>query len=145
MAQFARPDADLHVGNWEDEGAATTNLYQSIDESSSSDADYVTSEAAPSDSPYVASLSSVTDPLAASGHIARYRYSKDTSGATIDIDIELYEGYVSEASKGTLIASNTHSNIGTSWTAGSFTLTSGEANNITDYTDLSFRFNADQV
>lgn len=145
MAQFARPDSDSHVGNWEDEGAATTNLFQSIDESSSSDADYVTSEAAPSTSPYVAGLSSVTDPLASSGHIVRYRYSKDTSGATIDLVVQLREGYISEASQGTLIATTTHSNIGTSWTAGSFTLSSGEANSITDYADLHIRWTANQV
>jgi len=54
MPQFARPDADLSIGEsaWEDEGGASTNLYQSIDEVVAADGDFVRSEISPSTSQY---------------------------------------------------------------------------------------------
>lgn len=41
--QCLRPAADGQTHRWEDEGGATTNLFQSVDEVEPSDADYVTS------------------------------------------------------------------------------------------------------
>lgn len=146
MAQFARPSADTTVGSWEDELAGTTDIFQSIDEAVADDDDFITSETAPSSSFYVTALSTIEDPQSSSGHTVRYRYQKDASGgAQIDIDVELREGYVSEGTPGTLIASQSHTDISNGWTDGSFTLSSGEADSITDYSDLFLRIVADQV
>lgn len=135
--QFARPDGDQSVGSWEDEGGATTNLYQSIDEIVASDSDYVRSEQNPAtNSKYECTLSNVTDPQVSTGHIVRYRYRKNNGNQTINMVIRLKQG-------GTTIASQTHNGVSTTWTDGSFTLTGGEADNITDYTDLRIEVEAD--
>ena len=47
MAQFARPDADTTLGNFSDQGGGTTSIFQSIDESAASDADYIRSPTSP--------------------------------------------------------------------------------------------------
>lgn len=146
MAQFARPTADAVVGSWEDEGGATTALFESIDEATPSDADFVTSEVAPSSSAYATDLGTIEDPQSSSNHVVRYRYQKDSAaGAQINLDVELRQGYVDEGTLGTLIASNSHTDIANGWTDGSITLSSGEADSITDYSDLQLRFVANQV
>jgi hypothetical protein len=134
--QFARPSLDQAIGSWEDEGGGTTNIYQSIDEVVASDADFIRSELNPaSNSIYEAKLSSVIDPQVATGHIVRYRYEK-TGTQVINLIVRLKQG-------GSTIASATHNGITGTWTAGTFTLSAGEANSITDYTNLRVEFEAD--
>lgn len=143
MAQFARPSADTYNDDhWVDEQITETNLFDSVNESVASDADYVGSPLNPADTPLVVALSAVTDPVSSSNHIVRYRYRKDqTAGDQVDLTVQLREGYVDEGTLGTLIADETHANIsGPSWTDGSFTLSGGEADSITDYSDLFLRF-----
>ena len=43
MTQYARPDSDVSDGSFLNASGNNTNLYQSIDESSASDSDYVIS------------------------------------------------------------------------------------------------------
>jgi len=146
MAQFSRPDNDLVDGAWLNQAGSNVNMYQSIDESSADDADYVKSETAPSSSAMAVNLSNVEDPLSSTGHIIRYRYQKSASGgAQINLTVQLRQGYTTEGAQGTLIHSEVHSNIPNGWTAGTFTLSSGEADAITDYNDIQFRFVATQV
>lgn len=146
MTQTARPETDALVGTWTDQDAGTTDLWSTIDEASANDADYVESEVAPAASPYVTFLSAVTDPASSADHSVHYRYAKDAAGGSqIDLDVELRQGYVDEGTPGTLIASNSHVNISDTWTDGSFTLSAGEADSITDYSDLALRFVATQV
>jgi hypothetical protein len=145
MSPFARPNADAHVGNFEDQAAGTTDIYQSIDEDTPSDSDYIVSPSEPSSEPYVCGLSTVTDPEAATGHIVRYRYAKNvTGGNQIDLSVELREGYVSEVSQGTLIASWAHTDISATAVTQAQTLSASEANAITDYADLFLRFVFDE-
>ena len=146
MAQFGRPSADTSIGTYKDEADGTTNIYTHIDESVASDTDYIKSVSAPSSAPYVTKLSTLEDPVSSSGHVVRYRYAKNTSGgAQIDLVVQLRQDYVSEGTPGTLIASNSHSNISNSFTDGTITLSGGEADNITDYTNLYLRFVFNQV
>lgn len=141
MAQFARPDNDDSIGAWTDQASGTTNIYTTIDETSASDSDYVRSENNPSTSAYQAGLSAVTDPVSSSGHVLRYRYQKGESGGgspgTIDVTIDLRQGT-------TTIASQTHNGISTTVTAGSITLTGGEADSITDYSNLNILITANK-
>jgi hypothetical protein len=146
MAQFGRPDSDLNLSNWKDEGDGTTNIYASIDEATASDADYIKSGTAPSSEPYVCGLSNVEDPQSSSGHVVRYRYQKDSAGgAQIDLTVQLRQGYVNEGTPGTLIKEDVNANISNGWADDSMTLSAGEADSITDYTDLQLRFVANQV
>lgn len=148
MPQNARPDADTHIGNYTDQGGGVSNIFQAIDEAVASDADYIQSPANPVDEPYVCRLSDVADPLLSTGHVVRVRVSTNVAsgGESIIFTIELRQGYVSEASQGTLIASGVSGAIsGTGWTDLVLTLTGPEADAITNYNDLFIRIVADKV
>ena len=147
MAQYARPSVDKNnPGSWVNQADSGTNIYQTIDETVADDADYIKSPVAPSSAAYVTTLSTVEDPQSSSGHVVRYRYGKDVAGgATVNVTVELRQGYVSEVSQGTLIHQEVHNSIADGWTAGTFTLSSGEADSITDYASLYLRIVATQV
>lgn len=142
MAQFARPSTDTTRDNWEEDDGTTTSIYDQIDETVADDTDYIRTGLTPTSDVYVTKLTSVTDPVSSTGHIVRYRYRKDSSaGEQIDITVQLRQGYTNEGSPGTLIAAQTHTDAsGAAWNAGTFTLTAGEADSITDYADLYLRF-----
>jgi len=141
MPQFARPIADKVEGAWVKSTGGGTALYTMIDEAVADDADFIQSELAPANSVCCVDLSDVEDPQSSAGHVIRYRYRKDAAGgATIGVTVQLRQGYVNESSQGALIHSEVHAAIGEGWTAGTFTLTAGEADAITDYADLQLRF-----
>lgn len=130
MAQFGRPDSDVTVNSW-----TATPLWQKIDESTFSDADFISGDNNTNDSCEVG-LSNVGDPLSSTGHVFRYRYRKSAAGGNArNITVGLYQG-------GTLIAEQTHNGISETFTAGSLTLTGTQADSITDYNDLRIRFTA---
>jgi hypothetical protein len=141
MAQFARPSTDTTRDNWEEDDGTTASIFDQIDESVADDADYIRTVLTPTSDVYVTKLSTLEDPLSSTGHVVRYRYGKDAAGGDqIDITVELRQGYVNEGTPGTLIASATHTNVSSGWTAGTITLSGPEADAITDYTDLYLRF-----
>jgi len=146
MAQFARPDADITDGNWLKSTGGNVDLYTMIDEASFDDADYIESGLAPSADACAVNLGNVEDPIASTGHTVRYRYRKNSAGGSqINLTVELRQGYVSEGTPGTLIHQEVHTNISDTITAGTFTLSAGEADSITNYNDLQLRFVATQV
>jgi len=146
MAQFGRPSTDTTRDNWEEDDGTTTSIFDQIDESSIDDADYIRTVLAPTSDVYVTKLTTIEDPVSSSGHIVRYRHSKDASGgAQIDLTVELRQGYTNEGSQGTLIKQWVHTNISNSLTTEAQTLSGGEADSITDYTNLYLRFVANQV
>lgn len=144
MSQFGRPSADTYNGDsYTNQSASGSNIYNTIDESVTDDADYIQSPASPSSDVYVTKLTSITDPVSAVSHIVNYRYCTNVTigGETLDLIVELRQGYVNESSKGTLIASKTVTGIsGSTVVADLFTLSAGEANSISDYADLYLRF-----
>ncbi len=141
MTQYLRPDADTYIGNYEDQAAGTSDIFEAIDEVSPSDADYIISPETPSNEVYTCALSSVEDPLSSANHVVKYRYRKNNpTGDQIDLVVELREGYVNEGSPGTLIKGWTHTDIGDTAATATQTLSAGEAASITDYSDLFLRF-----
>lgn len=150
MVQFARPDADTFIGNYVDEVGGTTDIFNSIDEVVPADADFIESPLDPASEVYVCHLSNITDPLDDTGHTVRYRLAKDPSGAEqVDVTVELREGYVNEATQGTLIASTVFLNIANGTADDDeelleLILTTVEADSITDYADLAVRVVADE-
>ena len=142
MPQFARPSADTTIGNFTDSGGGTTNIFQSIDESSANDSDFIRSPTSPSSEVYVCALSSVTDPSLSTGHIMRMRTSVDqASQESLDFTQQLRQGYTNEGSPGTLIASQSRTGVtSTTWTDSSYTLSGAEADAITNYASLYYRF-----
>jgi hypothetical protein len=146
MSQFARPSIDAFVDSYTNEVGAAVNLFQSIDEVVADDTDFVKSSLTPANKAYVTKLSAVVDPLSSIGHILRYRIGKDVaSGDRLDQTVELRQGYVSEASPGTLIHQQVHVDVGVFPIAGTFTLTAAEADSITDYTNLFIRLVSNKV
>lgn len=149
MAQFGRPSVDTtNDGVWVDEAAGGTNIWDGIDEVTFSDADFIESPTAPVADSYVTKLTTLEDPVSSSNHVIRARAGKDAAGgATVTLLGELRMAYVSEASQGTLIATpfSTITLGDTIAALTDYTLSGGEADAITDYTDLYLRFVANQT
>lgn len=132
MAQYARPNADGAAKNWTP--STGTAHWSLIDESVTDDTDYISVTTGALASPdETMSLSSVTDPVASSGHIIRLR-GKNSSGASA-VTIRLYQG--DPNGSGTQIAASTIA-FSTSFADYSYTLSGAEADAITDYTTLWF-------
>lgn len=146
MAQFARPTADTLNEGYTTQVGGTTNLFDTINESVTDDGDYIQTAIFPTSDVYVAALGAIEDPLSSSGHQLQYRFRKSaTGGAQIDITVELRQGYVDEATQGTLIASYPHANISETFTTATQTLTGPQADAITNYAALFLRFVGNQV
>lgn len=146
MSQFARPIADTLRDNWETQVGGITNLYQQIDEAIADDADYIRTVLFPTNDVMVVKLTSLGDPVSSVNHFVRYRYGKDAvGGAQVDQTVQLRQGYVNEGSPGTLIAQWVHVDVAVFPVAAAQTLSGGEADSITDYSDLYLRMVANQV
>ena len=139
MPQIARPDSTIdNPGSWVAVGAAT--LHETIDEPRPSDnSDYNESVLSPSNANFEIGLSDLVDPLTNAGHICRYTLFKDVSaGRRMDAVVRLLQGV-------TIIHSETHTDIPSTPTDFSFTLSPVEADSITDYTDLRQEVEANEV
>lgn len=134
MAQFSRPSSDVTVSSFVANGGGS--LYLAIDESTASDTDYIYGPNNTADTCEVG-MSAITDPNINTGHVVRFRYAKvnagtlDTAGNAVSVTVDLYQGSTLIATSGALTA--------TGWADASFTLTSGEAATITNYSDLRVR------
>lgn len=139
MAQFAYPSGDIT------NPANVTGSYLDLDEgATASDSDFIYSTNNSTDT-YECSLDSLTDPSSGIGHIVRWRHAQADSndspfapssgGTNPSYDAYLYQGTTLIA---TLVSAATP-NSG-SFAESSYNLTTTEANNITDYTDLRVRF-----
>lgn len=142
MPQFSRPDADTTLGNYSDQAGGTTNIFQSIDEASADDGDFIRTPTSPVNEVYVCRLSDVSDPISSSGHIMRMRTSTDLDAQEVlDFTQQLRQGYTNEGAQGTLIATQSRNGVAsTTWTTSAHTLSGAEADAITNYNDLFFRF-----
>lgn len=125
-AQFSAPSADVSTGNWQP--TSGSSLYAMLDEIDPSDADYIRT-ATPGDVCVVA-LEAATDPGVSTGHVVSYRIMGDGSSG---LQVSLMQG-------GTPIASWTHDPAPADWTTYAQTLSTGEADAITDYAALRLRF-----
>lgn len=126
VAQYARPTSDVSAGTWT--ASSGSDLYAMLDETVASDADYITTTTA---SICEVALGTLSDPASSTGHVVRYRISATSGGITV----RLRQGT-------TTIATWTHSPAPTSLTTYAQTLSSGEADSITDYTALKLQFEA---
>ena len=133
MVQFARPDADQAVNSW-----TTAPLWSKVDEGSDG-GDTIASDAVGNNTNTTNAdlrLTDVNDPLVATGHVIRARWA---SSASRDMTPhgELWEGV---PDVGTLRASLDGAELTTTTEQTvTYTLSAGEANSITDYTDLYLR------
>ncbi len=137
MPNFQRPDGSISDGNW-----TSTPLFEKIDDAIPNDTEDIRSESDPTNDIFEVSLTDLTDPAVSTGHIVRIRMTKATSGGGQQRDLDIIVGLYQST---TLIASATFSDIAVGIATVTFTLTGGEADNITDYDDLRVRVDANVV
>jgi transposase-like protein len=138
-AQFARPDSDVTVGTW-----TTAPLYSKINTTTPDDSTLVRSANNPSNAAFEVGLSDVEDPQASTGHILRVRERMQQSGggsqATTSVTIALRQGSTTIASQ-----TYTHAAGDLTWYTRALTLTSTQADAITNYNDLRINVNANKT
>ena len=143
MPQFCRPDADTTLGNYTNQAGGAVDIFNVIDEVAQDDADYIRTPTSPVNEVYVCRLSDVTDPVSSVNHIIRMRTATDLANQeSLDFTQQLRMTYVNEGAQGTLIASQSRTGVtSTTFTTSTYTLAGAEADAITNYTALFFRFN----
>ena len=140
MVQFARPAGDLdNTGSWTPDVEST--LWEELDDGASPDGNSVVSDTSPTTSePFTVDLNTITDPEISTGHILRIRWAKNSGGGGAKtVRIELREGYVNEGSPGSVRATDDYSINSTTLNTDATTLSAGEADSISDYSDLQIR------
>jgi len=123
--QTVYPASDISAGNWTP--STGISLYATINESPASDVQY---DSTPNASTMVVKLQAASSPGVSTGHIVNYR----CQGAGI-LTVDLMQG-------ATVIATWTHNPAPAVYTTFAQAVTSLQAANITDYTDLRLRFAA---
>ncbi len=132
FSQIIRPTSDVAAGSWAP--STGSSLYATIDEITADDADYIQSSASPG-SPDLCKVRLPASPTGVPAtprgdgtHRVNYRYLKDTSsGDRIDLTVRLYR-----ANGTTVVAEESHADIGASIVAGTLILTGTEADSIPD-------------
>jgi hypothetical protein len=132
-AQDAAPATDITTTGWTTTPSGT--VASVIDETTPSDTDYATSPSNPSSSVLEVKFAPLGVPSSLTGHVLRVRM-RANNFTTNTVRVDLYQG-------ATLIANLAAAQVlTTSFVTYSFSLTSGQAGAITDYTDLRFRLTA---
>lgn len=144
MTQYARPNSDISVDSyvqwgynywkWSANGNSTSNLYAQIDEATASDSDYAKYKSMGSETGqiyYKAGLSDIDEPSDLSSVSIRVRLQN----SSVNCYVQLYDGTTEIKSFWTGTNSST-TNIDQ-------TLTSTEAGNISDWSDLRLWFSCD--
>ena len=137
MVQIARPDSDISAGLWEPIGGPST-LFDAINEvTANDDTDYI--EALNGENTTCElGLTSLTDPVSSIDHKLRLRLQGTGSGGPERCSIALFQG-------GTQIAISSNFTSRGAWGDGEYILTAGEADAITDYTDLRIKLTSSNL
>jgi len=130
MVQIANPDSTVTASTWQTESASST-LHPSINDGSNST--YITDTNFGSPGQCEVGLSDLTDPVSSSDHTI-YISGMYVNFGPQSVTVYLYQG-------GSIRAQSSIS-LTNSFAGYSYTLNASEANSITDYTDLRFRFTA---
>ena len=125
MTQYARPDSEISKTNW-------SNAYTDIDEVTPNDGDYLLG-ADDFNGTVEVGLSNVNDPESDADHIVKYRIWDEGQSFSRGIETRLVQGT-------TVLATWTDTELDHTVEQKEHTLSSGEADSITDYTDLRLRF-----
>ena len=138
--QLLTVDSVVHGGNWTTDTGSTDpgDLATAIGGEDTNDETYARSEESPSASPMVWKFTNAQAPDSSTDpHVVTVRIRKDESGGDkIDLTLELREGYTSEASPGTLIASESFTDLSENIAESTLTLTQAESEAITDWAAL---------
>lgn len=105
-SETIRPDADVAIGSWTDDGGGTTNIHDAIDEATAVDTDYIKTENNPTSSSCEIGFGAVSDETPMHGRLS-YRYRKQ-GGRTADLTVQLKMGTQ-------VVQEWSHAALGTSW------------------------------
>lgn len=134
---YLRPDGTSVTGSWTTQ-AAGTDLHNSIDEETFSDADYIQSTTTPSADTCEVTLGNPPTGVDTTQPVTiNWRYQKDGT-ATINLTVNLKEGANTRATQ-------TASNISETVTAGTLSLSQAEIDSVTNWNNLSLEFVATEV
>jgi hypothetical protein len=128
VVQKARPGSDISAGGWLP--STGSDLYAMLDETSYNDSDYIYSPDNPTTETAEIKFTSITDPGVHTGHTLRFRLAAVGQDTVFDVYLMCGATQIATWQK-TVVAGDT-----TTYTE---TLTTGEAGNITDYTDLRIK------
>jgi hypothetical protein len=128
VVQKARPGSDISAGGWLP--SSGSDLYAMLDETSYNDSDYIYSPDNPTTETAEIKFTSITDPGVHTGHTLRFRLAAVGQDTVFDVYLMCGATQIATWQK-TVVAGDT-----TTYTE---TLTTGEAGNITDYTDLRIK------
>ncbi len=132
MVQIARPDSTVSAGLWEPIGGPST-LWECMDEVTANDTtDYIEALNGENTTCEIG-LSNLTDPVGNVNHTIRFKMQGFGSGGPERLTVQLFDG-------ATQIAELANQTARGGWGVKTYTLTTAEADNITDYTDLRFKF-----
>ena len=146
MSETLLPVSDtLNPGSWVTELGGSSNLYDSIDSEAGGET-YIVSPLSPSSAVYVCKLAAPTGTPGTGTWLLSVSLKKlpNATAEQVDATIEVYEAYVSEVSKGTLICTLSEIDTGetTQFEGYSHTLSAGEIATVTDAGDLYLRITA---
>jgi hypothetical protein len=135
----SKPYVDATVSGWTGTPAPATGvpLAADVGDLLRDDASYLESSVDPSSEVLVLKLQPMPDPQVSTGHIFEYEVGTAGGATSSTVLVELIQ-----FTADTVIASWTETNLPDGVTARSRTLTSGQADAITDYTDLALRITA---
>lgn len=131
-SQLVYPASDVTTTGWTVTGAAT--FFGALNETSSSDSEFVTSPATPSASVLEVGLGAATNPGVTTGHVLDYRI-RTSGAASSTVVAALYQGT-------TLIASETRTGVPAGFTTFTFNIPAASIAAITNYAALRFRVTA---
>ena len=135
MAQYARPDDDESVDNWTTSGGSSSDLFEEIDEETANDSDHIeATDSGMSDEVAIFTLSDVTDPSSSADHKVIYRVqgTDEMESGGPQITVQLLENSTSRASW-------TRTPSTSAITTYTETLTSTQADSITNYANLKLK------
>ena len=135
MAQYARPDGDESVDNWTTSGGSSSDLFEEIDEETANDSDHIeVTDSGTSDEVAIFTLSDVTDPSSSADHKVIYRVqgTDEMESGGPQITVQLLENSTSRASW-------TRTPSTSAITTYTETLTSTQADSITNYANLKLK------
>ena len=136
MVQQALPTATVS-NSWTIAGSTpAATAHESVDDPVATPDDGVTLlEETTQGETFRVNVGSLTDPVSSTGHVIRTRCQGTGSGAPERIQLKLFQGGTEKAASGNLPITRG------SWNDKSYTLTAGEADSISDYTDLRIDVN----
>jgi hypothetical protein len=129
VLQYARPSSDIAANGWLPSSGST--LWEMLDETSASDADYIYSPDNPTTQQFEVKLSTVNDPAVSTGHVISIRFVAVNVDTTFDLNLVQNTTVLDSWSEAVTVAEGAVTR--------QRTLSGAVTDSITDYSNLRIR------